>query len=459
MLLRMQSEQPRANMIALDPIASFVTRYRREYDFYYEVARLVSQECDALAAENGIKAIVTFRAKSPDRLEGKIRQRSSEKRYQTEEDIRADIVDLSGVRIALYFPGDRAKIAALLQGTFIVDQEKKFPDKDKAPGQRFDGYHAEHYRVRLNPDVLSEAQRRYGDSLVEVQVASVLMHAWSEVEHDLNYKQLSGQLSQEEQTILDGINGIVLSGEIFLERLQAAFEARVSRSGSPFTNQYELAAFLFDHLRAAATAEGQPEPVLGRIDILFRLLQLAGSSSPEGLAPYLQSLDAETEPRPLADRVIDRVLASRSDLYEHYFEVRRAAGGGARTFLIGKDQPAPETVGVFLQRWIVVERFMRALMTKGRLDRRFNFSSSAMARRLGFPANIQMQLDVLRRIRNNLVHGIQIPEQDLLNSAANDLGEIIDALTVSEDADVREAMRWARSDEPVDLVGPPSPSP
>ena len=46
------------------------------------------------------------------------------------------------------------------------------------------------------------------------------MHAWSEVEHDLVYKPLAGDLSEEELAILDEINGLVLTGEIALERLQ-----------------------------------------------------------------------------------------------------------------------------------------------------------------------------------------------------------------------------------------------
>ena len=201
-----------------------------------------------------------------------------------------------------------------MRGTFIIDQEKSFPDKLKVAGHRFDGYHAEHYRVRLKADALPEAQRRYGDSPVEIQVASVLMHAWSEVEHDLLYKQLSGHVSEEERTILDGINGLVLSGEVFLERLKAAFEARVSRSGSTFSNQYELAAFLYDRLRTSMSAAGPLEPVMGRIDILFRLLQLANLNRPDDLQQYLQNLDTETDRLPLADQVIDRILASRPDL-------------------------------------------------------------------------------------------------------------------------------------------------
>ena len=48
------------------------------------------------------------------------------------------------------------------------------------------------------------------------------MHAWSEVEHDLIYKPMQGTLSEEELAILDELNGLVLTGEIALERLQAA---------------------------------------------------------------------------------------------------------------------------------------------------------------------------------------------------------------------------------------------
>jgi ppGpp synthetase/RelA/SpoT-type nucleotidyltranferase len=442
-------------MMNTDPITSFVARYRREYDFYYEAARLVSQQCDALAVENGIRAIVSFRAKSPERLEAKLNQRNPEKHYQTEDEIRSDIIDLSGARIALYFPGDRAKIAALLRSAFVVDQEKRFPDKPKADDHRFDGYHAEHYRVRISSDTLPEAQRRYGDSPVEIQVASVLMHAWSEVEHDLNYKQLSGQVSQEERSILDGINGIVLSGEIFLERLQAAFEARVSRSGSIFSNQYELAAFLYDRLRASMTATGPLEPVMGRIDILFRLLQRAGLDRPDDLPQYLQGLDSETERRPLADQVIDRILASRTELYDDYLEIRRTASSGARNLNVGLNYPPPEIVGSFLQKWIILERFDRALNRNVAGRRRIGLVSRNLLRELGVSDRLQLQFEVLRRVRNEMVHGVNIPEEGLLIAADAELGELLDALEANNDTAVREAMQWARSGAP----DPPPTSP
>jgi len=243
---------------------------------------------------------------------------------------------------------------------------KEFRGEPKTnPGQRFDGYYADHYRVRLEPSTLPEAQRHYGDSSVEIQVASVLMHAWSEVAHDLVYKPLSGVVSRDELNILDGLNGIVLSGEVFLERLQAAIEARVSRTGSTFSNQYELAAFLYDQLRTSIPTTAEAEPVMGRVDILFRLLQAAELDRPDRLLPHLRDLDAETEQRPLAEQVVDRILAEKPELYDQYIEMRRTAssrprGGGQRGI-----SPSLDHVAGFLQKWIVLERELRPKVSDG----------------------------------------------------------------------------------------------
>jgi hypothetical protein len=92
------------------------------------------------------------------------------------------------------------------------------------------------------------------------------MHGWAEVEHDLIYKPFSGELSEDEHAILDEINGLVLAGEIALERLQQAVKRRVEQSGKRFNDQYELAAFLDSHLQS-----NQPNISirLGRVDLLL----------------------------------------------------------------------------------------------------------------------------------------------------------------------------------------------
>src|SRR5262245_48380948 len=91
-------------------IEDFLGRYAKEFDFYEQSARLASQTIESALQSAGIRSIVTYRAKSPDRLETKVRRRAPEKQYRTVNDIYSDIVDLAGVRIALYFPGQREQV-------------------------------------------------------------------------------------------------------------------------------------------------------------------------------------------------------------------------------------------------------------------------------------------------------------------------------------------------------------
>src|SRR5688500_10766669 len=185
-------------------IDAFIDAYRRELDFYQEAARICAQQCERLLRDNGIRSIVTFRAKHPERLREKLVKRNSEHNYESADQIRSDIVDLAGVRAALYFPGDRAKCAKIVSEALEVIATKEFPEPGgPQEGKRFTGYHATHFRVHLSPGELSDDQQRYASAPIEVQVASVLMHAWSEVEHDLAYKPLSGELSEDEIAILD----------------------------------------------------------------------------------------------------------------------------------------------------------------------------------------------------------------------------------------------------------------
>jgi len=129
--------------------------------------------------------------------------------------------------------------------------------------------------VQLRDVALSESEKRYADARVEVQVASVLMHAWSEVEHDLVYKPLQGALSTEEYAILDELNGLVMAGEIALERLQKAGEKRIADAGHAFSDQYDLTTFLLSRMPSEAGSYSA-DAALGRVDMLYDFLQKVG---------------------------------------------------------------------------------------------------------------------------------------------------------------------------------------
>lgn len=228
-------------------IDEFMSRYNKEYDFYFNLAKQVEGELEKHLRDSGVRCIVSSRAKSPDRLRVKITGRNVEKCYQDVDAVFEDIVDLSGVRVAIYFPDNMAEVDKVIRDLFTVEKEKKFPeDKGQTPSpgeyeKVFSGYKARHYRVRM------KGETRYSQlHPVEIQVASVLMHAWSEVEHDLVYKPFQGNLSREEHMILDEINGLVLAGNLALERLQQAGRSRTEAQNYEFKNHYDLTSYFIN---------------------------------------------------------------------------------------------------------------------------------------------------------------------------------------------------------------------
>src|SRR5690606_4310241 len=230
----------------MTPIELFIKQYEKENAFYQQLALVVKELLETEIYNRGIKAIVTHRTKKLDSLREKLHRRNNKKHYRSCEDIEKDIVDLAGIRVALYFPSDRKVLDKTIERLFDVEAKKEFPSDPQRPklNKRFSGYWASHYRVRLRES--EELDKRFSAKIVEIQVASVLMHAWSEVEHDLVYKPLSGAVSDDELAILDEINGLVMAGEIALERLQKAYVERTKRR-KEITDRYQLSMLIMNN--------------------------------------------------------------------------------------------------------------------------------------------------------------------------------------------------------------------
>lgn len=209
---------------------------------FQQVEKHAHKELEKFLKEAGIMAITTSRVKDAGRLEEKLYIRNQEKSYHSSQDIISDIPDFIGVRIALYFPGDIDRVNTLIYQHFQVEKEKHFPEeqrKNKIYERKFPGYCATHYRVRLREPIIST----FDNPIIEIQVASLLMHAWSEVEHDLTYKQKKGDVSYDEYESLDELNGLVLAGELSLRRLQRTSDLRMEAEKKMFASHYQLASY------------------------------------------------------------------------------------------------------------------------------------------------------------------------------------------------------------------------
>lgn len=422
----------------MDLIDEFIARYRKEFDFFDQAARLVAQTLELHLQAAGIRSIVTSRAKSLKRVEAKCRKRMPSKGYGAVEEIFSDIPDLAGARVALYFPGERNQVDNLIAAQFILTEPRRDfpgPTRDNPGGykKRFSGYQATHYRVRLPDTALSEAQRRYAEARVEIQVASVLMHAWAEVEHDLIYKPpLTGALSEDEYAILDELNGLVLSGEIALERLQRAGETRIAGADRPFANHYDLASHILN--RASALLDGPlRETALGRVDFLFQLLERLGLATPAKLAPYLDALHADTEARPVAEQIVDRLVSEDASRYRMYDEVRLLEQPFSSLAFVSSSQTAGSNerelaIGRFMTEWITFERFLRqTLPATG--PRPVVPTPRTIDLLLGVSTSDRQEMDRIRRLRNELIHGVSFPHDEDIRDATESLRRINERLT------------------------------
>lgn len=414
-------------------IEDFLARYRKEYDFYDQAARLVAQIAESNLQAAGIRCIVTSRAKAVGRLEAKVRERAQRNEYESVDAIFGDIVDLAGVRIALYFPGERTRVDALLNELLVVAESKNFPAEGVAKyRKRFSGYWATHYRVRFADSDLPDTQNRYAEALVEVQVASVLMHAWAEVEHDLVYKPLQGELSVDEYAVLDELNGLVMAGELALERLQRAGEARVTAQGRVFRNHFDLAAHLL--AEAATVLNAPPLPTsLGRVDLLFDFVQRLNLFTPEQLGPYIAALHGDLEQRPLAEQIVDQLLAEDSKRYRVFEEVRqsRPSPGDFGSSVSGTpiEPLSHQAFGNFMDAWIAFEKVLNTRVSSDWQASSIPVPTAHLIKRYAeFPSPLRAELSSIQRLRNELVHGRRPVNIEDLNSAAERLRQITQQL-------------------------------
>ena len=124
---------------------------------------------------------VTSRAKEVPSLRRKLR----EKRYV---DPGRQLTDGIGVRVIVYYPADVDTVSARLQSEFEIDAANSVDKRTALTLHEF-GYRSVHLVARLDqarrdkPEYSTLAGKYF-----ELQVRTVLEHAWAEIEHAIIYK-------------------------------------------------------------------------------------------------------------------------------------------------------------------------------------------------------------------------------------------------------------------------------
>lgn len=390
-------------------IDDFIKEYNT--DFYQKQSQIIAEQIEDQLFKRGIKAIVTFRAKKKDRLRDKLIKRNTDKRYHSMEDILEDIVDLAGIRVSLYFPSERDVIDEIITDLFSVEKKKIFPTEAHTPkhAKRFSGYWATHYRIRFKDEHIVTW---YGGIIAEIQVASVLMHAWSEVEHDLVYKPYSGDLSKEELSILDEINGMVLSGEIALERLQSAMAERTKQKND-ITNKYELTNFLI----SAIDKEYKNKIKIGDTYLLNNYLNTIKRLDTDQFIDFINKIDVRSQ-ESATDQLLNMLLLNYQDndsvSLRNYF----------KNLGIADRKVSP--CEAFIKCWVMLEQRIIEFYPEEEIEttNAIAYAYKIIENNNLLTAEELLTLDQLRKLRNDLLHGIRIPTERSLRESLKLLMEL-----------------------------------
>jgi ppGpp synthetase/RelA/SpoT-type nucleotidyltranferase len=169
-----------------DPAPAAVAAYAADHEALVlagaEAVELVTSVLDEaginyLSVSGRTKSIASFAEKATRTVDG----------VRLYTDPLREIGDQLGVRVITYVRDDVDAVADLLGDQVVVNDDRDLGRETASEG-RF-GYASRHLQIALDP--ARESQPAYAHLRgrnVQVQIRTVLQHAWAEFEHDIRYK-------------------------------------------------------------------------------------------------------------------------------------------------------------------------------------------------------------------------------------------------------------------------------
>lgn len=191
-----------SSLSAKNKIQEAVEWYDINHSLYKRLAAKVRSITEEILKQNKINYhSITFRAKSVE----KYREKASREKYK---DPRSEITDMAGIRVITYLDSDAKEVEKIIKSTFEIIPELSV-DKTLELGTDRVGYRSIHCVGTLGKEraALPENQK-FSGLLFEIQVRTLLQHAWAEFEHDRNYK-FKGVLPNEIKRRFSLVAGIL----------------------------------------------------------------------------------------------------------------------------------------------------------------------------------------------------------------------------------------------------------
>lgn len=169
----------------------YETKYFPIYEAFAETIRFILKKALIATANLPRPQSIQCRAKGIDSLRRRLKEASKLDSQTLELDRR----DLAGARLIFYTNNDVDRFVAspLIRENFEIEEDSTRIHQP-TPENEESRYRAIHYTVRLHEDRLRLPEyAKFMGLRCEIQVQTILNHAWSETSHDIIYKNKLGE--------------------------------------------------------------------------------------------------------------------------------------------------------------------------------------------------------------------------------------------------------------------------
>ena len=165
----------------MPPDAEAAKWHSERLEMYSAFTRLLHATVENLVRAAGIDYLsVTSRTKSLPSFVEKMKRKGYESPDQA--------TDMSGIRVVTFIESEVVSVTKLLKQSFTILPAKSL-DKSEELGDSQVGYRSIHLICELGRDRLTLPEYQpFKGMLFELQIRTVLQHAWAEIDHDRGYK-------------------------------------------------------------------------------------------------------------------------------------------------------------------------------------------------------------------------------------------------------------------------------
>lgn len=219
-----------------------IVEHKKRYPNYKIYAEVLGQVLEQVAKKYTPLAIVQTRPKSITSFGEKIQRKKAKYRDPVNQ-----LTDLCGGRVIVHTAAEVEAICRYIEDHFEIDLDNSIDVSQRLKPTEF-GYRSVHYIVSFKPGVFPTKDvdvvvpplllddKKFPNRRAEVQVRTILEHAWADMAHDLAYKG-SFEIPDKWQREFAGVAAMLEGADKTFSRIQEGLRIYATSYGAYMTDK------------------------------------------------------------------------------------------------------------------------------------------------------------------------------------------------------------------------------